>query len=116
MPYKRYFTIGSVASFEDTMREAQETIGTDRHDLVPIFYTSETVWFQELSKLVPTLLILGLFWFIGRKLLVGLSCLGSKLGNDNKFDIGTSHFIKIDKNAANKVRLFIINCYFVVVH
>ncbi|CAL5430499.1 unnamed protein product [Camellia sinensis] len=46
--YKYYFNIGSVESFEEKLEEAQEALGIDSHDYVPVTYTSEMVWYQEL--------------------------------------------------------------------
>ncbi|PKI43933.1 hypothetical protein CRG98_035767 [Punica granatum] len=41
--YKCYFNIGSVESFEERLLEAQEALGIDPHDNVPVTYNSKMV-------------------------------------------------------------------------
>ncbi|XP_050208189.1 ATP-dependent zinc metalloprotease FTSH 3, mitochondrial-like [Mercurialis annua] len=102
--YKYYFTIGSVESFEEKLEEAQEALGTDPHDYVPVTYTNEVNWFQELMRFAPTALLLGTLWFMGRKMQSGLGVGGSGgRGGRGIFNIGKAHFSKMDKNAKNKV-------------
>lgn len=62
--YRYYFNIGSVESFEEKLEEAQETLGIDPHNYVPVTYVSEMNWFQELFKLVPLALLVGSLWYI----------------------------------------------------
>ncbi|GJM88784.1 hypothetical protein PR202_ga05348 [Eleusine coracana subsp. coracana] len=47
---KYYFNIGSVDSFEEKLEEAQEALGIDSHDFVPVTYVAEVNWFQELMR------------------------------------------------------------------
>ncbi|XP_047310127.1 ATP-dependent zinc metalloprotease FTSH 10, mitochondrial-like [Impatiens glandulifera] len=102
--YKFYFNIGSVESFEDKMQEAQESLGMDPHDFVPVFYKSEIVWLQELLKFGPTLLLLGSLWFMARGMQGGLGVGGGGgKGGRNIFSIGKAQITKLDKNAKNKV-------------
>ncbi|KAL9297986.1 hypothetical protein ACSQ67_023882 [Phaseolus vulgaris] len=42
--YKYYFNIGSVESFEEKLQEAQEALGIDSHNFVPVTYSAEMVW------------------------------------------------------------------------
>ncbi|KDP42240.1 hypothetical protein JCGZ_02970 [Jatropha curcas] len=104
--YKCYFNIGSVESFEDKLEEAQEALGIDPHDYVPVTYVSEIAWFQEWMKFAPILLLLGSL-YMGRRMQGGLG-VGSGGGGDGKnirgiFNIGKAHVTKVDKNAKNKV-------------
>lgn len=69
--YKYYFNIGSVEAFEEKLEEAQETLGIDPHDFVPVTYVSEMVWYNELMRFAPTLLLLGtLMYMVDRKSVV----------------------------------------------
>ncbi|PKI48694.1 hypothetical protein CRG98_030911 [Punica granatum] len=102
--YKYYFNIGSVESFEEKLEEAQEALGIDPHDYVPVTYTSEMVWYQELLRFAPTLLLLGTLFYMGRRMQGGLGVGGSGgRGARGIFNIGKAHVTKVDKNAKNKV-------------
>ncbi|PSS14233.1 ATP-dependent zinc metalloprotease FTSH 10 like, partial [Actinidia chinensis var. chinensis] len=70
--YKYYFNIGSIESFEEKLEEAQEALGIDPPDYVPVTYASEMVWYQELMRFAPTLLLLGTLWYMGRRMQGGL--------------------------------------------
>ncbi|KAL9228717.1 hypothetical protein vseg_004266 [Gypsophila vaccaria] len=102
--YKYYFTIGSIESFEEKLEEAQEALGIDPHDHVPVTYVSEMVWYQELMRFAPTLLILGSLLYMGRKMQGGLGVGGGGgRGARGIFNIGKAQITKVDKNAKNKV-------------
>jgi len=103
--YKYYFNIGSVESFEEKLEEAQEALGIDSHDFVPVTYVSEMVWYQELMRFAPTLLILGSLLYMGRRMQGGLGVGGGGGGKGARgiFNIGKAHVTKVDKNAKNKV-------------
>ncbi|KAK4765633.1 hypothetical protein SAY86_026723 [Trapa natans] len=102
--YKYYFNIGSVESFEEKLEEAQEALGIDPHDYVPVTYTSEMVWYQELLRFAPTFLLLGTLFYMGRRMQGGLGVGGGGgRGARGIFNIGKAHVTKVDKNAKNKV-------------
>lgn len=103
--YKYYFTIGSVDSFEEKLEEAQEALGIDPHDHVPVTYVSEMVWYQELLRFAPTALLLGTLWYMGRRMQggFGIGGGGGKGGGRGIFNIGKAQVTKLDKNAKNKV-------------
>ncbi|KAI3870038.1 hypothetical protein MKW92_025664 [Papaver armeniacum] len=90
--YKYYFNIGSVESFEEKLEEAQEALGVDSHDFVPVTYVC------------PTLLILGSLLYMGRKMQGGLGGLGGGGGGGRGgiFNIGKAHFTKSDKNTKTR--------------
>lgn len=104
--YRYYFNIGSVDSFEEKLEEAQEALGRDPHDYVPVTYVSEVIWYQELLKFAPTAFLLGLLYFMGKRLQGGFS-IGGGAGRGNRgiFNIGKAHVTKMDKNSKNKVRI-----------
>ncbi|XP_072993634.1 ATP-dependent zinc metalloprotease FTSH 8, mitochondrial-like isoform X1 [Typha latifolia] len=102
--YKYYFNIGSVESFEEKLEEAQEALGIDPHDHVPVTYLSEVVWYQELLKFAPTAFLVGLMYLMGRRIQGGFSGGGgARKGNRGIFNIGKAHVTKMDKNSKNKV-------------
>ena len=110
--YKYYFTIGSVESFEEKLEEAQEALGIDPHDYVPVTYMNEMVWYQELMRLAPALLLLGSLLYLGRKMQGGLGVGGpGGKGARGIFNIGKAHITKVDKNAKSKVRYIYSNLY-----
>lgn len=102
--YKYYFNIGSVESFEEKLEEAQEALGIDPHDYIPVTYASEVNWFQELMRFAPTALLLGTLWFMGRRVQNGFGVGGpGGRGGRGIFNIGKANITKMDKNAKDKV-------------
>ncbi|XP_019199216.1 PREDICTED: ATP-dependent zinc metalloprotease FTSH 10, mitochondrial-like [Ipomoea nil] len=102
--YEFYFSIGSVESFEEKLEEAQKALGVDPHDFVPIMYTSETSWYQELMRFGPTLLILGVVLLMSRRMQDGMGVGGTGgKGGRGIFNIGKAPITKVDKNAKNKI-------------
>lgn len=88
------------------MEEAQEALGIDPHDFVPVTYVSEMVWYQELMRFAPTLLLLGSLLYMGRRMQGGLGVGGGGgKGARGIFNIGKANVTKVDKNAKNKVSL-----------
>ncbi|RVW66037.1 ATP-dependent zinc metalloprotease FTSH 10, mitochondrial [Vitis vinifera] len=80
--YKFFFNIGSVESFEEKLEEAQEVLGIDPHNYVPVTYVSEMVWYQELMRFAPTLALLGALWYMGRRMQSGLGLFKDVAGCD----------------------------------
>ncbi|ESW05219.1 hypothetical protein PHAVU_011G162000 [Phaseolus vulgaris] len=103
--YKYYFNIGSVESFEEKLQEAQEALGIDSHNFVPVTYSAEMVWYQELMRFAPTLLLLGSLLYMGRRMQGGLGVGGGGGGKGARgiFNIGKAHVTKVDKNTKNKI-------------
>ncbi|XVE96885.1 hypothetical protein REPUB_Repub02eG0262200 [Reevesia pubescens] len=102
--YKYYFNIGSVESFEEKLEEAQEALGIDPHNHVPLTYVNEVIWYQELMRFGPTILLLGTLWFMGRKMQSGFG-VGGQGGRGGRgiFNMGKAQITKMDKNAKDKV-------------
>lgn len=108
--YKYYFNIGSVESFEEKLEEAQEALGIDPHDFVPVVYNSEIGWYQEVMRFAPTLLLLGTLMYMGRRMQSGLGVGGGGgKGGRGIFNIGKAHITKVDKDAKNKVYLVFLD-------
>ncbi|EEF31401.1 Mitochondrial respiratory chain complexes assembly protein AFG3, putative [Ricinus communis] len=103
-PRQYHFTIGSVESFEEKLEEAQQALGVDPHDYVPVTYMNEVNWSQELMRFAPTALLLGTLWFMGRRMQSGLGVGGSGgRGGRGIFNMGKAHVTKLDKNAKDKI-------------
>ncbi|XP_059667838.1 ATP-dependent zinc metalloprotease FTSH 10, mitochondrial-like [Cornus florida] len=103
--YKYYFNIGSVDSFEEKLEEAQEALRIDPHNHVPVTYVNEMNWYQELMRFGPTILILGVLFFMGRRMQQGGLGVGGPGGKGARgiFSIGKAQVTKMDKNAKNKI-------------
>ncbi|KAJ4895422.1 ATP-dependent zinc metalloprotease FTSH 10 [Raphanus sativus] len=103
--YKYYFNIGSVESFEEKLEEAQEALGVDSHDFVPVTYVSEMIWYQELLRFAPTLLLLGTLVYGARRMQGGLGSVGGPGGKGGRgiFNIGKAQITRADKNSKNKI-------------
>ncbi|XP_058209109.1 ATP-dependent zinc metalloprotease FTSH 8, mitochondrial-like [Rhododendron vialii] len=102
--YKYYFTIGSVESFEEKLEEAQEALGVDPHNYVPVTYVSQLNWYQEFLRFAPTVLLLGAALFIGKRMQGGFGVGGpGGKGARGIFNIGKAQVMKMDKNSKNKV-------------
>ncbi|KAJ0610843.1 putative peptidase M41, AAA+ ATPase domain, ATPase, AAA-type, core, peptidase, FtsH [Helianthus annuus] len=99
--YKYYFNIGSVETFEEKLEEAQEALGIDPHNYIPVTYSSETNWVQELIRFIPTLLLLGTLYFMGKRMQINIGQGGK--GGRGIFNIGKAQVTKLDKNSKNKV-------------
>ena len=100
--YRFYFNIGSVEAFERSLDDAQASMGIDASRRIPVTYTSEVSWQQELWRLAPTLLLIaGYVWFTRRQL-GGLGG-GGGPGGRGIFNVGKAHVTVLDKNSKNKV-------------
>jgi AFG3 family protein len=105
--YKFYFNIGSVESFEEKLEEAQEALGIDPHDYVPVTYTSEVNLLQEVIRFAPTAFFVGLLYFMGRRMQSGFNIGGGAgRGRGGIFNIGKAQVTKLDKNSKNKVSTY----------
>ncbi|KAL1298470.1 ATP-dependent zinc metalloprotease FTSH 8, mitochondrial [Arachis hypogaea] len=102
--YKYYFIIGSVESFEEKLEEAQEALNIHPHDYIPVTYTSDVYWYQELLRFAPTLLLLGSLVYMGRRVQGGFGVGGgNNKGASGIFNLGKARVTKVDKHAKNKV-------------
>lgn len=103
--YRYFFNIGSVDAFERSIEEAQRGLGIDPSDWVPITYTSEMSWSQEIWRLAPTLLLIaGYVWFTRRQFggLMGGGG-GGGPGGRGLFNVGKAQVAVFDKAAKDKI-------------
>lgn len=98
--YKYYFTIGSVETFEEKLEEAQEALGIDPHNYIPVTYSSETNWVEEIIKFTPALLLLGSLYFMAKRMQINVG--GGGKGGRGIFNMGKAQVTKLDKNSKNK--------------
>ncbi|GJP31421.1 hypothetical protein CLOM_g12253 [Closterium sp. NIES-68] len=106
--YRYYFQIGSVDSFERKLEEAQDSMGIDGHNRIPLTYASEVSWQQELLRLLPTILIVAAWIFFSRGLqsgfgMGGMGGPGGAGGAKGIFNVGKASVTKLDKHSKNKV-------------
>lgn len=103
--YRFYFNIGSVDAFERSLEDAQKDLGVDPSDWVPVKYTNEMSWSQEIWRLAPTiLLIAGYVWFTRRQF-GGLMGGGGPPGQGGRglFNVGKAQVTVFDKASKDKV-------------
>jgi AFG3 family protein len=85
-PY--YFTIGSVESFENKLEQIQQDLGVSPNDFVPVIYSYEGNFLNELFRVFPTLLLLGLTLMIFRG---GMGSGVSSSSGRNIFQVGRAN-------------------------
>lgn len=62
-----YFSIGSVEAFEKKLDEAQKELGIPSTERVPVAYKDETSLSTTLISFAPTLMIVGLLYYLSRR-------------------------------------------------
>jgi AFG3 family protein len=94
-----HFNIGSVESFEDKLAKAQQELGMETRDYVPVQYVNETNWAMEILKMTPALIMLGLVAYTMRSMggMGGGAGGGGRGGMGGIFQMGKSKAKKIKK-------------------
>ncbi|KLO13927.1 ATP-dependent metallopeptidase Hfl [Schizopora paradoxa] len=62
-----YFSIGSVEAFERKLDEAQLELGIPSHERIPVAYKDEISTFNTLLHFAPTLLLVGMIFWMSRR-------------------------------------------------
>ncbi|KAG2205190.1 hypothetical protein INT46_009907 [Mucor plumbeus] len=88
-----YFSIGSVDHFENQMESCQDKLGIPDNERIPISYHTTGNVGNTLVQLVPTLLLIGFFIYMGRRA-AGANGMGQSGGI---FGIGKSKAKLFDK-------------------
>jgi cell division protease FtsH len=89
------FTIGSIETFEDNLRQAQS--GFSDSDKVPVEYSTVHNYFSEIiSWILPFLIIIAIWWWIFRRMSKGA---GGGGGAGNIFNVGKSQAKVFDKDS-----------------
>lgn len=89
------FTIGSVDSFEQKLKDAQANFKDDQK--VPIEYSTVHNYFSEIiSWILPFLIIIAIWWWIFRRMSKGA---GGGGGAGNIFNVGKSQAKVFDKDS-----------------
>ena len=66
-PGEYYFSIGSVDAFERHLDEAQRELGIPSHERVPVAYHDEVSVFSTLLHFAPTMLLVGVLYWMSRR-------------------------------------------------
>lgn len=100
--FKFYFSIGSIELFEKKLDDAQQALGIDPHNYVPVIYESEANGYGEiLSFAIALLLTAGIVFMKG-----GSGVGGSFMkGGQGLFSFGKAKITKLDKFSKNKVSI-----------
>lgn len=93
-----YFTIGSVESFEKKMDDAHNQLGIPQAERVPIAYTDETSLGGVLLAFGPTVLFIGVLYWMSRRAGAGAG------GQSGIFGIGKSRAKKFNHETDIKVK------------
>jgi hypothetical protein len=62
------FNIGSVETFERNLEQAQEDLGIEPRNFIPVIYSEETAMSRVLIEWVPTILFVAAYAFIARRM------------------------------------------------
>lgn len=94
-------------SFERKLEDAQDALGMEPRNYIPVTYVTELSWLSEAAKLLPTILLIGGYIYFQRKMQGGLGMGGGggAGGARGIFNVGKAQVSKIDKNAKDKVRV-----------
>ncbi|KAG6617598.1 Cell division protease ftsH [Phytophthora cinnamomi] len=90
-----YFNIGSVDGFERQLEHAQHQMGIRPHDYIPVQFSNEISFTQEVVKFLPTIVLIGFLLMTMRG--VGGGAGGGGGGIGNIFKVGKSPAKKITK-------------------
>ncbi|KAL6048778.1 AFG3-like protein 2 [Balamuthia mandrillaris] len=85
-----FFNVGSLNTFEAKLEEAQEELGIDPLDYVPVRYTSPSLLREILRSVFPVMLTIGLLYFVTRQV--------SKQGSSGIFRMGKSRATLVNKD------------------
>ena len=91
-----HFYIGSVESFEEKLTKAQQELGVQPRDFIPVQYVNETNWTVELIKSTPAIAMVGLtIWLLRSS--GGMAGGRNGGGPGGIFQIGKSNAKKVSK-------------------
>lgn len=116
--YKYYINLGNFKSFEERLEEAQELLGIDPHNYVPVTYESmEMGWLNDAMMFVFTLWFLKALFSIGKKGGISIGGPGGKAGT-GIFGFGKAPITKRDKYSKEKVSITYMqhSCIMIIVY
>ncbi|RKP02884.1 hypothetical protein CXG81DRAFT_6839, partial [Caulochytrium protostelioides] len=99
-PY--YFTIGSVDAFERSLDEAQAQLGIPANQRLPVLYANETNVSGLLLNVLPTLVMVGMLYWLSRQAMGGAG--GGSGGPGGIFGIGKSRAKLYNQETDVKIR------------
>jgi AFG3 family protein len=96
--FSYYFSIGSVDAFERRLDEAQQELGVPASERIPVSYAHEGMATNLLMAFGPTLLLVGLLFWVSRR----ASSMGG--GSSGMFGFGKSKAKMFNHDSAVKVK------------
>lgn len=93
-----YFSIGSVENFERQLEKTQDNLGIPDNERIPVSYHTQGDLTSALAQLVPTLMLIGFFIYMGRRAAGGM---GDQAGI---FGIGKSKAKLFNKETDIKIK------------
>ncbi|TPX42141.1 hypothetical protein SeMB42_g02431 [Synchytrium endobioticum] len=93
-----YFTIGSIESFERNLETAQRELGIPPRERIPVSYTSEINTLSIIFNLAPTLILVGVLFWLSRR------AAGGAAGGQGIFGIGKSRAKMFNQETDVKVK------------
>ncbi|EJD04051.1 ATP-dependent metallopeptidase Hfl [Fomitiporia mediterranea MF3/22] len=97
-PGEYYFSIGSVDAFERKLDEAQNELSIPSHERIPVAYHDEISAFSTLLHFAPTMLLVGVIYWMSRR--AG----GAGGGSGGIFGMGRSRAKLFNKETEVKVK------------
>ena len=94
-----YFSIGSVDAFERRLEEAQNELGIPPSERIPVSYATEGMFGNLVFAFGPTLLFVGLLWYMSRRTGGGMGG-----GSSGVFGFGKSKAKMFNHETAVKVK------------
>lgn len=91
-----YFSIGSVEAFERKLDEAQKELGIPSHERIPVAYQDEISAFATFLNFAPTILVLGVIYWMSRR--------GGSSSSGGIFSIGKSRAKLFNKDTEVKTK------------
>ncbi|KAL5535437.1 AFG3 [Sanghuangporus sanghuang] len=80
VPTEYYFSIGSVDAFERRLDDAQNELGIPSHERIPVHYHDEISALSTLLHFAPTLLLVGVIYWMSRRAAGGSGSSGGIFG------------------------------------
>ena len=80
VPTEYYFSIGSVDAFERKLDDAQNELAIPSHERIPVHYHDEISAFSTLLHFAPTLLLVGVIYWMSRRAAGGSGSSGGIFG------------------------------------
>ncbi|GAA99722.1 uncharacterized protein L969DRAFT_89575 [Mixia osmundae IAM 14324] len=98
------FSIGSVEAFERKLEDAQRELGIPSHERIPVSYKDVVGIGSTLLSFAPTLMIVGLLYWMSRRASGGAGAGGGPFGSGGIFGMGKSRAKMFNSESDIKVK------------